>query len=789
MPLSNTIKSFWDKMHLREADMFSNNCNTNDCTNTANFLLSDMKGTVTYSHTNSPVKGKFAPIPKITKEVKNLLLQRNIKKLYSHQSKAIASVLHGHDTVIATPTASGKTMCYNIPVIDEIIKEKGTKALYIFPTKALAHDQLREITSLTEQLQTKIVINTFDGDTPKEQRSKIKQTADIIITNPDMLNFSVMPYHRGWATFLSGLKYIVIDEMHMYRGTFGSHTSNILERLRRICNFYGVNPIYICSTATIANPQTHAENLTGRKMVLIDENGAPAPEKEFAIYVPPYVNKEEGIRKSSRIEVANIAAKATSLGKSTIVFTTSKNNTEMLVKDIKRILERENEDSSTVQSYRSGYLPSERRSIERQLRDGTIKCIVSTNALELGIDIGSLDIAILHGYPGSIASTLQQIGRAGRRDTKSTAILVASASPLNIFLAYNPKYITSSPSETARINAKNPYIALRHILCSAKEVNFRENDIYMGYKVNKILNFYTKKGVLRREKYNNTIWYRWQGKSSPQTDIALRSTTPGQYKIVLCNKNKQNVIGTMDKYTAHTTLYPGAIYIHRGKSYLVTECNRKAGECKVTYADGTYYTQTESESYVKILSTIEENNICGWGKSAVRTKPHSFVKKDVKTGREKGKGVIEVPMEEKSTTSTWIIMPNRVSEYPLIGEKVVLCLINLLKNTLPLYLMCGSDDLEIIPELFNTSNQFRIYISDTAPGGIGLAEGSYNAMKQILETCSEIISTCPCEEGCPSCIGTEFLDKSVLMKSHVQSVIQEIIETLREIETTQTDSK
>ena len=740
-------------------------------------ILYSMRGEVTYLNTVPEKKAETAPVPVVAKELRKILEKRGITELYSHQSEAIKSIMQGHDTIIATPTASGKTMCYNIPVINSILKGTEAKALYLFPTKALANDQLRELTAFTEGMEKEIYISTYDGDTPKSKRQEIRYKGDIVITNPDMLNISIMPYHTGWSKFLSELRYIVIDELHMYRGTFGSHTANIIERLRRICARYGSSPVFVCSSATIANPAEHALHLTGRKMKLITESGAPSPEKDFAIYVPPYINKKAGIRVSSLTETAEIATKATVAGRSSIVFTTSKSNTELLVKRIREKLSYYSFAPEAVQSYRSGYLPAERRKIEQDLRNGKIKCIVSTNALEAGIDIGSLDTAIIHGYPGSIASTHQQAGRAGRRGAKATAVLVASATPLNTFLAYNPDYITSSPNETARINALNPYVMVKHILCAAKETGFTEGEKYLGHNIEKALEFYTKKQLLRKEIINGKTRYLWNGTTFPQAELSLRSTATGQYTILERDvTNKIKKIGMADFFTAQTSLYPGAIYIHMGKSYLVISCDPAKKECTVIRSDGSYYTETETTTNVRLIKKEEERENCGWGITGVKTEPLIYYKKDVKTGKRTEKGEIKAKIEEKRTTSAWLLLPLSLRKKRDIGERVGLSIINLLRNTLPLYLMCGADDIEITCNPFQiTKDRFTIWISDTAPGGVGLAEGTYNSMHDVLTACCNLIEKCPCSDGCPSCIGTENEDFEGNLKEEVLAALRELL--------------
>ncbi|MEW5925793.1 MAG: DEAD/DEAH box helicase, partial [Candidatus Zixiibacteriota bacterium] len=411
-----------------------------------------------------PREGIYADFPDyLDAHLVKVLKSRGIHRLYSHQRDAVDSIHAENNTVIVTPTASGKTLCYNLPVLDSIIKNRSNRAMYLFPTKALSQDQLAELTGLVDTLDVDIKTYTFDGDTPQTARRLIRSAGHIVVTNPDMLHAGILPHHTKWIKLFENLKYVVVDEIHHYRGIFGSHLSNVIRRLRRVCNFYGSDPIFICSSATIANPAELAERITGKKVNLVDKNGAPTGEKHFIIYNPPVINKQLGIRKSALTESFNMAERFIRERIQTIVFAQYRLQVEVLLSYLREKFKEPFGKNIKVAGYRGGYLPNQRRDIEHGLRDGSITGVVSTNALELGIDIGALDVSIICGYPGSISSVWQQAGRAGRRTDISVTIFVANSSAINQFLAKDPKYLFNKTPEMGIIDPDNLIISANHI--------------------------------------------------------------------------------------------------------------------------------------------------------------------------------------------------------------------------------------------------------------------------------------------------------------------------------------
>src|SRR6266704_2184187 len=423
---------------------------------------------------------------------------KGIRRLYTHQANAAEAVHAGKNVVIVTPTASGKTLCYNLPVLNATLENSDWRALYLFPTKALAQDQLAELHDLNQRLENRFGVFTYDGDTPADARRSIREKGHIVLTNPDMLHTGILPHHTRWTRLFENLRYIVLDELHTYRGVFGSHLCNVLRRLRRIARFYGRDPQFICCSATIANPGDLAARLLETDVEVLNANGAPAAEKTFVFYNPPVVNRALGIRRSYINEASRVAQEFLKHELQTIVFANSRLHTEILLTCLQRANPHLPGKPETIRGYRGGYLPNERREIERGLRVGKIRGVVSTNALELGIDIGSLDVAVLAGYPGTIASTWQRMGRAGRRSGMSVAVLVASSTPLDQFIVNHPEYFLSQPPEMGLINPDNIHILISHLQCATFELPFRSDERFGGHDVSDLLEFLRDRGFIHR---------------------------------------------------------------------------------------------------------------------------------------------------------------------------------------------------------------------------------------------------------------------------------------------------
>jgi DEAD/DEAH box helicase domain-containing protein len=715
-------------------------------------------------HRTIPARGAvYSDWPEIDPQLAAALRRRGIEKLYSHQAAAVSLGIAGRDFVIVTPTASGKTLCYNIPVLDAIIKSPKSRAIYLFPTKALSQDQMAELQEIIGDMKLDVRTHTYDGDTPGDVRTKVRKSGHIVITNPDMLHTGILPHHTKWKDLFENLKFVVIDELHTYKGIYGSHLALILRRLARICEFYGARPSFICCSATIANPAELAEALTGREMELVSENGAPTGERHIIFYNPPVVNAQLGIRRSSIFEAANIAIKAVTCGIRTIVFSRSRINVELLLKYIQDAAVKKRIPPERIAGYRGGYLPNERRAIERGLRAGDIHCVVSTNALELGIDIGSLELAVLHGYPGSIASAWQQMGRAGRRADGgiSAAIMVASSLPMDQFLSMNPSYFFGASPEHARINPSNPYIQIGHIKCSSFEIPFYEGEKFGGEDIGEALDFLARNDVLHRTEGR----YFWQEDSYPAASLSLRSATSENFVIHdVTDPANPVVIGQMDRRTAPTLIFPQAIYFHAGEPYQVQELDHAEMRCYVKKVDVDYYTDGDAAARIEVLDEMARDEETGWGEVLLAVRPTIYKKIKLLTHENVGYGNIHLPEEQMHTTAFWMNM--REGDLPAKpssdgGEKhySLYGLANLVRSVAPLFLMCDRGD--IIVKGHERDPHFRVptlFVADNVPGGIGLAEALFDLGRELFSSCLDVVRNCKCAHGCPACIGATVYD-------------------------------
>ena len=474
------------------------------------------------------------------------LERRGIGRLYSHQASAVAEVLAGRHTVVVTPTASGKTLCYNLPVLNTLLEEPAARAIYLFPTKALAQDQTAELHGLVGEIGVDIQTHTYDGDTPANLRRAIRAAGQIVVTNPDMLHSAILPHHTKWVKLFENLRYVVVDEMHGYRGVFGSHVANVLRRLRRICRFYGSDPLFIFCSATIANPGELAEKLLEAPVSVVDQNGAPAAEKHILLYNPPVVNRQLGIRQSSLLAARAVAGNFLANGIQTIVFARSRLAVEVLLTYLRDDLKKAGRNPELVQGYRGGYLPQQRRAIERGLRAGRILGVVSTNALELGIDIGGLDACLLVGYPGTIASAWQQMGRAGRRAGASVAVLIASSNPLDQFLVGHPDYFFERSPESGLINPGNLNILFNHLKCAAFELPFTDREQFgsaVGVQVTQEM-----LALLAEDRFVHQAQGRWHWmtESYPAESVSLRSVHDDNF-VIIDRTAGTRVIGEIDQ--------------------------------------------------------------------------------------------------------------------------------------------------------------------------------------------------------------------------------------------------
>ncbi len=713
------------------------------------------------------------------------LRARGIEQLYSHQARAWELVDKGEHVVIVTPTASGKTLCYNLPVLQGLLVEPDARVLYLFPTKALAQDQLAELEEIAKQLP-ELRMFTYDGDTPQDARRAVRARANLVLSNPDMLHSGILPHHTKWATLFQNLKFVVIDELHAYRGVFGSHVSNVIRRLRRLCVHYGSAPQFIMASATIANPRELAEHIVGEPVGEIAESGAPRGDKLFVCYNPPVVNPELGIRAPYLAESAKMAIRFLREKIPTIVFAQSRLSTEVLLGAIKTGVADRTGDAGIVRGYRGGYLPGRRRAVEQGLRAGDVLGVVSTNALELGVDIGHLDVAVLAGYPGTIASLWQQAGRAGRRSGSSSAIMVATSAPLDQFMVTHPDYLFGTAAEHARVNPDNPFILVSHLKCAAFELPFSAAARFGDRDVRPYLAALEDEGVLHRA---GERWH-WASETYPADHISLRTVTTDNFVVIdtTARDEKQTkrrqIIAEVDWGSAFATIYPKAIYLVESEPYEVRELRFREDEEKVAYVKRVnvdYFTDAISAKGVWILRRLADRAQSGalaeQGEVLVAEKVVGFKKIKMGTLENVGSGEVELPQQEMQTTSVWLTVPPetlaRVSpsrEELIDGLRAVTYLLH---HLAPIFLLCDVRDLgswlgDTTPahtgavatrestrrrlleaERFNPT----IYLYDSHAGGIGLAERIFDILPQLLARGLETLQSCPCRSGCPSCVG------------------------------------
>jgi DEAD/DEAH box helicase domain-containing protein len=803
------------------------------------------------------VAASYTAFPEQTDErLRRALAARGIEQLYTHQAEAFDHALGGRNVVTITPTASGKTLCYNAPVLDAILKDPSTRALYLFPTKALAQDQLAELHGLVEliaqqsagghrevpsanaqsasagqpsagddgtrrrgDVAPEIGVFTYDGDTPSDARRAIRGKAHVVLSNPDMLHSGILPHHPRWAKLFENLKFVVIDELHAYRGVFGSHLSNILRRLQRVCRHYGSDPIFICSSATIANPRELAEGLTGRPFELVERSGAPRGEKFFLFVNPPVVNAQLGIRRSYLSEARRVALEFLKHNLQLILFAQSRLATEILTTYLKDAYQGPPGSADVIRGYRGGYLPNRRREIERGLRDGQVRAVVSTNALELGIDIGALDVSVMAGYPGTIAATWQRAGRAGRRSTRSAAVLVASSAPIDQFIIRNPSYFFDSSPEHALINPDNLHILLDHVKCAAFELPFKADEAFGGENLQEILSVLAEEGFVH---HADGQW-NWTNESYPADAVSLRSVSSDNFVIVDIT-NGERVIGETDFTSGPATLHEKAIYIIEGALFQVERLDFDGRKAYVRTVDCDYYTDAITYTKVTILDTFESRSedrgprseepraenrgprsdnatssssdfeprtsdvaprTSNLGPRTSAAKSHGevhvvsrvvgFKKIKFYTNENVGSGELDLPEQQMHTSSYWLTIPSAVmASLPYGGDDRrdgVIGLACAMRNIAQLLLMCDRHDIGLsvdggslersartggkggVPEALATEP--NVFIYDNYPGGIGFSRPLFEMHALLLERTRDLITGCPCDSGCPSCVGPE----------------------------------
>jgi DEAD/DEAH box helicase domain-containing protein len=757
-------------------------------------LISESGDAVTAVRRFPPRPPVVVPIPdSVEPRLADALRSRGIEALYSHQGRALELLDKGGHCVVVTPTASGKTLCYNLPVLRALLADPAARALYLFPTKALAQDQLAELEELARALP-ELRIHTYDGDTPQDARRAVRARANLVLTNPDMLHSGILPHHTKWVGLFQNLRYVVIDELHTYRGVFGSHLANVLRRLQRVCRHYDATPQFVCASATIANPQELAERLVGQPIGLVAENGAPAGAKVLVFYNPPVVNPELGIRRPYLKEAARLATPFLRQAVSTIVFAGSRLAQEVLLTALKAAVERPPALTDVIRGYRGGYLPNRRREVERGLREGAVRGVVSTNALELGIDIGHLDLAVLAGYPGTIASTWQQAGRAGRRSGLSAAVLVASSAPLDQFMVTHPDYFFGASPEHGLVNPDNPYVLVSHLKCAAFELPFTDGERFGDQDVSDYLRLLGEEGLLH---WTGGRWH-WTSESYPADHLSLRTVGSDNFVVIDTTHRqmaerqltkKRQVVAEVDWKSAFAMIHPKAIYLVEGEQYEVQELRFREDEEKVAYVKRVavdYFTDAVTAKGVWALDRFRDG-AAGAGRTAqgellVAEQVVGFKKIKFDTMENVGAGEVELPQQEMQTAGLWITVPPETLA-AISPDRDALVdglrgLTHLLHHLAPLFLMCDVRDLgswlgdappaprpegegarlltaQTTRARLLAAERFEptLYLYDQQPGGVGLSERLFELLGPLLGQARDVLAACACRAGCPSCVG------------------------------------
>jgi DEAD/DEAH box helicase domain-containing protein len=730
-------------------------------------------------------EGRYAPLPPdLPPALAQALRSRGVTQLYSHQAEAWTATQTGAHVAVATPTASGKSLCYTLPVISAAMQQHA-KALYLFPTKALAQDQVAELLELNNAGELGVKAFTFDGDTPGDARQAIRLHGDIVISNPDMLHQAILPHHTKWAQFFENLRYVVIDEVHTYRGVFGSHVANVIRRLKRVCAFYGVTPQFILCSATIGNPQQHAEALIEDAVTAIVESGAPAGEKHVLLWNPPVVNPDLGLRASARSQTNRIARLAIKSGLRTLVFAQSRSMVEVLTKYLKDVFDHDPRKPPRIRAYRGGYLPKERRAAERDMRAGSVDGIVSTSALELGVDIGSLDVVVLNGYPGSVAATWQRFGRAGRRQQSALGVLVASSDPLDQYLVRHPEFFQGATPEHARIQPDQPLILLDHIRCAAFELPFAGEEMFGNEVATPWLDVLGEEGVLHRE---GDRW-EWIADSYPAIAVSLRAVADGNFVVVDRTNGRQAIIAEVDYSAAPVTLYEGAIHMIQSVPYQVERLDWEGRKAYVTRTEVDYYTDAIDYTKLKVLDCFDSAG-AGRGQAhhgevhVVRRVP-GYKKIRFYTHENIGYGPVNLPDQELHTTAVWwqLSQATLASAFEdrqqaldgFLGAAYALHIVAtvaVMAEARDLQKSVGSGDgAWFVSADLSGRGQLRgsdgqptalapdapftptVYLYDAFPGGIGQSEPLFQRREDLVAQSITLIERCDCRAGCPGCVG------------------------------------
>lgn len=743
-------------------------------------------GQIAHTETLPERTGRFAvPCTPLPTELLSLLRSRGIEQLYAHQVEMLETARAGQDAVVVTGTASGKTLCYNLPILETCLSDPQARALYLFPTKALAQDQLKgqlELLAGNSELARRIVPGVYDGDTPTAQRRRIKAEANLVLSNPDMLHASILPYHPKWARFFGNLRFVVLDEAHTYRGILGAHVACVLRRLIRVCEHYSARPVFLAASATIANPGELVSRLIGREAAVVDNDGAPRGRKHFVLWNPTPLGRDRLAQRSATDDAAALMVEAMIDQAQVLAFTRTRQATELLYRYVADDLTaRHSPLASKVRAYRGGYLPNERREIEQALFCGDVRGAAATNALELGVDIGSLDVAILVGYPGTIASTWQQAGRSGRRQSESLAVLIAGNDPIDHYLLRHPDYFFAQSPEQAVVDPENPYVLTKHLKTAAFELPLARGDVSRFGSSTPVM-----AELLRDAGELNEVAGRfyYSGNEAPAPNVSLRHMSDNTYSIVERRNPSASgdpppvgrvgprtfgrsphpdyeVIATVDAISAPELVYPQAVYLHQAETYFVRVLDLDGKVAYVERRETDYYTQAVLESSVKVTRERAEGEgvadcRLGYGEADVTWQTVAFKKIKFNTRENLGLGPVDIPAQTLSTTACWLIPDDAIArQMKLAGHRTsegLVGLRNLAIVALPMLAMCDPRDISGIVDSKNFGRS-ALVLYDRYPGGLGYCQRGFEHMPRLLAFCREMVEECPCEAGCPSCIG------------------------------------
>ena len=721
------------------------------------FNVADFPGEVTLDHVIPGAGAQFAPLPSdLRPELTAALASRGIQRLYTHQADAYHAVRNGRHLVVVTPTASGKTLCYNLPVVQRLLEDPARRALYLFPTKALAQDQLAELSALKQGLPIDLRVDTYDGDTAPGRRTAIKEAGHVVMTNPDMLHAGILPHHTRWRRLFSSLEFVVIDELHTYRGLFGSQVANVIRRLKRICAFYGSSPTFICASATIGNPLQLATSLLEEHDIeLVERSGAPRGERRLIFYNPPFLNRAMGVRRSSMLEARRIAAPWIRSGVQTIVFCRSRLQVEVMLSYMRQDLAPRLDANQRVRGYRAGYLPLHRREIEAGLRSGDITGVVSTNALELGIDIGSLQAAILVGYPGTIASTWQQLGRAGRR-SGSVGVFVASSSPLDQFIVRHPEYFLSTDPEEGLIDPNNLLLLAGHLQAGLFELPFDSGERLGSADVRELLALFEEDGSATQA---DGRWF-WSRQAFPAEEVHLRRIAADNVVIIDTSHPRPQVIGEMDQFSAPVLLHEEAVYLHEGAQFHVERLDWDEKKAYVHPVQVDYYTDALASVTVQVLDTFAgpdgDSVSRNHGEVKITSLASMFKKIRFHTHENIGSGPIHLPEQTLHTTGYWITVDEEL--WRALGRDALEAglqgMAHSLRHVASLRLMCDPRDLGAVAEVRSVTTRLpTVTVYEIYPGGVGYSARMYELHSDLLADAASLVRDCPCDAGCPSCVG------------------------------------